>query len=155
MLEPEAAVIGLVADQQHEAVAILLGGIERAPHQSSTNSPCLEGGFHGQWPEHQGGHVAGLNRCQSHRADQQCADQRRERELIEMRRTLAQARSGAGETTRTESALVQAFDGIGIAWLFGTDGKRELGHERTRMDGGNGAEERVSRVVVAGSRSGS
>ncbi len=141
--EPEAAVIRLVANEKHEVVAVLLGRLERPAHQRRPDTASLEGRFHRQGTQHQRGFAPGIDDGETHGADQQRADERGEGQFAKVRRTLAEAGSGAGKPTRAEGAFVQAIDGMIIARLLRTDGKRELSHEGTRVTAGRGLENEV------------
>src|SRR5215204_3781226 len=83
-LEADAAVIGLVADQNDQAMALGLGIPQRAIEQHAADAALSERRLDRQGPEHQGRRVADADRQLPHGADQQCAYPRREREVEQM-----------------------------------------------------------------------
>src|SRR6478736_2078 len=83
-LEADAAVIGLVANQDDEAMPLRLGIAQRTIEQHATDAALPERRLDRQRPEHQGRRIADADRQLPHRADQQCADPCREGEIEQM-----------------------------------------------------------------------
>ena len=129
-LKPKRLVIGLVADEEHEGVAGGARRIQRTPDEGGADAPVLEGRIDGERAQHQARLLAGPDRRQAHRPDEERADERREGQFGTVRRPLADAVGGARETARAEGALVQTLDGVAVGGGFGPDDEREFGHGR-------------------------
>src|SRR5215207_2070581 len=105
--EAEAAVIGLVANEECEGVLRMLARRrERTRHQRRADAALLESRVDSERAEDEPVHRAGAHRRQPHGADEQRPDERREGEVEDMRRTLAQALGRAREAAGSEGALV-------------------------------------------------
>ena len=90
-LEADAAVIGLVADQQHQAMALGLGVLQRALQQRAADAAAAKRRLDRQRPQQQRPGIADADRQLAHRTHQQRADPGRERQIEQMIDMLAEA----------------------------------------------------------------
>src|SRR6185295_16226239 len=120
----------LVADQDDEAMALAPRGGERALDQRLPDAAFAKRRLDGERTEEERPRLADADRRQAHRADQQRADPRREREVEPVVDLLADAIGGARIAAGTESALVQPLDRLRVVRSFGQDGDRQIGHGR-------------------------
>ena len=127
-LEAELAVIRLVADQDHQPVALRARLAEGAFDQGLADAAVAERRLHGQRPEQQRPGLADAHRRQPHRADEQRADMRGERQVEAMSDLLAQPIGGLGMAAGPERALMQALDRDRVVALFRQDAERDVGH---------------------------
>ena len=118
-LEAALAVIGLVADQDHQPMALGARLLERARDQGLADAAIAKRRLDRQRPEQQRLGLADPHRRQPHRSDQQRADPRGERQIEAVRHLLAQAVGGLGVAPGAEGALVQPLDAGASAGVSG------------------------------------
>jgi hypothetical protein len=126
--ETALSIIRLVADQDHQPMAFAAGLFERAGDQSLTDAAIAKRRLDRERSEQQHLRLANADRRQPHRADQQRADTRGERQIEAVRRLFAQAVRGLGVAARTKCALVQALDRRRVALRLRQDGQGNIGH---------------------------
>ena len=122
-LESDAAVIRLVADQQHEPVTSCFRVFQRAIKQRAADPTAPERRLDRQRPQQQRLGIADANRQLPHRTDQQRADPRRKRQIEQMIDMLAQPVSAQHETAGPECPLMQPLDRLRVIGGFGRYGK--------------------------------
>jgi hypothetical protein len=121
-------VIRLVADQHDQAMALGARVGERACDQRTADAALAERRLDRERPEQQRRRLADADPGEPHRADQQRADARRERQRERMRTALADAVGGFGVAPRAERALVQPLDRVRVVGRLGTNGQGKIAH---------------------------
>src|SRR5262245_16811236 len=129
-LEAGFAVIGFIAHQHDQPMTLALRFGEHALDQGIANAALAKRRLDGERTEQQGLGLADANRREPHRADQQRADARGERQFEPMAGALAQPVGRLGVAAGAEGALVQALDRHRVVGRFRPDGQREVGHLR-------------------------
>ena len=110
-LEAGLAVVRLVAHQHHQPMALAACASSSARSISAWPMPrSRNGGSTVSGPSSSALRLADQDRRQPHRADQQRADARGERQLRDVRDLLADAIGGLGEPARPEGARVELLD---------------------------------------------
>jgi len=110
------------------ALGLRLG--ERALDQGIADAALAKRRLDGERSEQQRLGLADANRRQPHRADQQRADARGERQVAAVAYALAQPVSRLGVAAGAKGALVQALDRHRVVGRFRQDGQGEVGHLR-------------------------
>src|SRR5215831_5597255 len=124
-------VVGLVADQHDQTVALAFCLRECALHQGKPDATSPERRLDRQRTEQQCRDLADADRRQPHGADQQGADPRREGELNEVSGTFANPERSTGVAPGPERALVKPLDGVGIGGRFWENREGKFGHRRS------------------------
>src|SRR4029079_8153009 len=131
-LEADAAVVGFVADQNDEPMALCLRVFQRAVEQHAPDAAAAKRRLDRQRPEHQRRRVADADRQLAHRAHHQRADPGRERQIEQMIDMFAQTVGAEHEAAGAERAFEQAFDRLSVLWRFGQYRDGEIAHDEAR-----------------------
>src|SRR6266481_3773316 len=129
-LEAGLAVVRLVAHQHDQPMTLALCLGKRALDQGIADAALAKRRLDGKRAEQQRLGLADANRRQPHRADQQRADARGERQVEAVAYALAQPISRLGVAAGAEGALVQALDRHRVVGRFRPDGEGEVDHLR-------------------------
>jgi hypothetical protein len=130
--EADTAVIGLVAYQQHEAVAFRLGVLQRAIQQRPADAATAKRRLDRQRSQQQSPGLVDAYGQLPHRAYQQRADPGRERQLQKVVDMLAQPVSAQHEAAGPEGTFVQALDRLRVIDGFRQDCEGEVAHGEAR-----------------------